>query len=66
LRFESGKPHLRNLVRVLLVVRIEQLWAQLGKWTQSQGLVCMLDLARAKYVIENGSETAQPEKRGGL
>jgi hypothetical protein len=25
LRFESGKPHLRNFVRVLLVVRVEQL-----------------------------------------
>jgi hypothetical protein len=29
-------------------------------------VVCMLDLTRIEYVIENRSETAQSRKRGGV
>lgn len=59
MRLDCIKVRLRRLIRVLTLIRLEQVRAELCQCSKMYSLVRMLDLTCIQQVVENGSHTAQ-------
>jgi len=64
LRLDCVKACLRRLIRILALIRVKQVRAELRQGSQMHRLVRVLYLTRVQHVIECRSETAQLPEGG--